>query len=565
MFRIKNRIYQLVSILHIYTALIFAQQDPTIFTCSELLGRPTDRSVTLNLCADREVEIFVEYGTQQGVYHDRTADRLLQKHATDDLLIDRLMANTTYYYRVCYRVPNTAIFINRAEHSFRTAKPRGRGFTFCVEADPHLDYNTDPELYKLTLANISRDQPDFLIDLGDNFMSDKLKQKTQDSVLYRHLLFRSLFADVGHSLPLYLALGNHEGEYGYWLNGTENNLAVMASRTRLAYFPNPLPDPFYSGNSKVEPLVGLRENYYAWEWGDALFVVLDPYWNITTRQGDNWRFTLGKEQYDWFRAELARSNAAFKFVFCHQIVGGKDSQGRGGSDVAQYYEMGGLNADSTWGFSEHRPGWDLPLHQVMVKYHVNVFFHGHDHFYDCQEKDGVIYQLLPQPGFPGASSTNQAANYGYWTGQIVPGSGYLRVAVSDSTARVEFVRSLLPAMETRDKKNGIVEHFYTIPTRQTSTNVGHHVAEPTEFDLQQNYPNPFNSQTTIAFAIVLAGEVRLDVYNLAGQRVRTLLRKYLTPGQYTVRFDASALPSGLYFYRLKNNDRIQVRKMVYQP
>jgi len=553
-----------ITIFCAYPYGVFSQPDSTVFICTELLGRPTDRSVTLNLCADREIEIFVEYGTQPASYTDRTVTYSLQKNVPCDLLIDRLEPNRTYSYRVRYRPLDAKIFNGRVEHSFQTAKRRGVGFTFCVEADPHLDYNTDPDLYRLTLANISKDQPDFLIDLGDSFMSDKVKQKTQDSILYRHLLLRSFFADICHSMPLYLVLGNHEGEYGYWLNGTENNLAVMASKTRLAYFPNPLPDLFYSANSIPEPFIGLRENYYAWEWGDALFVVLDPYWSTASRQGDNWRYTLGKEQYDWFRDELAKSDAAFKFVFCHQIIGGQDTQGRGGSDVAQYYEMGGLNADSTWGFSEHRPGWELPLHQLMAKYHVNIFFHGHDHFYARQEKDGIIYQLLPQPGFPGSSSINQAASFGYFTGQILPGSGYLRVAVADTIARVEFVRSLLPAMESQEKKNGIIEQAYTLQAHRTSTKIHNNPDASAPFALLQNYPNPFNFATTIFFRNDQAGLVAIDLFNRCGQKVKSILHKPLPAGQHSVSLDASALPTGLYFYRICSGKQIQIKKMIYQ-
>jgi hypothetical protein len=107
---------------------------------------------------------------------------------------------------------------------------------------------------------------------------------------------------VCHSVPLYLILGNHEGEVGWGLDGTANNLAVMASNTRKLYYPNPLPNNFYSGNTEEEPFVGLRENYYAFEWGDALFVVLDPFW-YTLKKPD-WGWTLGPEQYNWFSKTL---------------------------------------------------------------------------------------------------------------------------------------------------------------------------------------------------------------------------------------------------------------------
>ena len=127
----------------------------------------------------------------------------------------------------------------------------------------------------------------------------------------------------------FLALGNHEGEQGWRLDGTPDNLAVWATLARQLLYPNPFPDTFYSGNSTVLPFVGLRENYYAWQWGDALFVVLDPYWNTTLKPhsrgpdpatGDRWDWTLGFEQYDWMRQVLQGSTATFKFVFAHQVA-----------------------------------------------------------------------------------------------------------------------------------------------------------------------------------------------------------------------------------------------------
>ena len=184
--------------------------------------------------------------------------------------------------------------------------------------------------------------------------------------------------------------------------------------------------------------------------------------SIIKREFQNWKFTLGKEQYEWFKNVLETSKAKFKFVFAHQIIGGKDSQGRGGSDYVQYFEMGGLNEDGSSGFEDNRPGWGLPIHQLMVKNHVNIFFHGHDHFYACQEKDGIIYQLVPQPGHSANNSNNQAESYGYTTGKILSSSGYLKVTISKTTATVEYIKSYLPAMENDRNKNAMIEYSYSI-------------------------------------------------------------------------------------------------------
>jgi len=86
--------------------------------------------------------------------------------------------------------------------------------------------------------------------------------------------------------------------------------------------------------------------------------------------------------------------------------------------------------------------------------------------------------------------------------------------------------------------------------------------------LGQNYPNPFNPQTTIAFSIRKRSRVRIDVYNVAGERVRTLLDETRAAGSYTdVRWDGtdavgSPVSSGVYFYKLAAADFSQTRKMV---
>ena len=116
---------------------------------------------------------------------------------------------------------------------------------------------------------------------------------------------------------------NHEGESGWQLNGTPNNIAVWATLARKRYFPNPAADAFYSASTVAEPFVGTRDSFYAFEWGDALFVMLDPFWYTRTRPNtDRWRWTLGEAQYQWLRRVLEGSTARFKFVFLHHLVGG---------------------------------------------------------------------------------------------------------------------------------------------------------------------------------------------------------------------------------------------------
>jgi hypothetical protein len=83
-----------------------------------------------------------------------------------------------------------------------------------------------------------------------------------------------------------------------------------------------------------------------------------------------------------------------------------------------------------------------------------------------------------------------------------------------------------------------------------------------EFKLTQNYPNPFNPVTEIKYSIRTDNFVELDIYNTLGEVVSTLVKDHKSAGSYTVSFDASSLPSGMYFYRIKSGDYVETRKMM---
>jgi len=85
---------------------------------------------------------------------------------------------------------------------------------------------------------------------------------------------------------------------------------------------------------------------------------------------------------------------------------------------------------------------------------------------------------------------------------------------------------------------------------------------PKEFVLENNYPNPFNPSTTIKFSVAQESKVTLTVYTVLGEQVATLVNSELVAGSYSVSFDASQLPSGVYLYRLTAGDHMSVKKML---
>ncbi|MCH8838853.1 MAG: T9SS type A sorting domain-containing protein, partial [Candidatus Marinimicrobia bacterium] len=85
---------------------------------------------------------------------------------------------------------------------------------------------------------------------------------------------------------------------------------------------------------------------------------------------------------------------------------------------------------------------------------------------------------------------------------------------------------------------------------------------PAGYALSQNYPNPFNPVTRISYDVPVASEVRIDLYNLLGQRVATLVNGHVTAGRHEVHFNAQELASGVYFYRLVAPNQVITRKML---
>ncbi len=94
------------------------------------------------------------------------------------------------------------------------------------------------------------------------------------------------------------------------------------------------------------------------------------------------------------------------------------------------------------------------------------------------------------------------------------------------------------------------------------TSVEKEIEIPKEFRLEQNYPNPFNPTTTIRFAIPQTCDVTLEIYDILGRRVTTLMRQTLEPGYYNIKWNADDAASGVYFYTLRAGSFNQSKKLL---
>lgn len=143
---------------------------------------------------------------------------------------------------------------------------------------------------------------------------------------------------------------------------------------------------------------------------------------------------------------------------------------------------------------------------------------------------------------------NDGYQYTYWTEQdyLSGGTYYYRVTTADS-----------------DGKESITSNEISITTGiEQKIGSGNQNELVFDYNLEQNYPNPFNPSTTISYSIKDNGLVSLVVYDILGRQITTLINELKEPGNYSILFNASSLPSGFYIYRLKINDFVSSKKFI---
>jgi hypothetical protein len=429
------------------------------FTGAELLGRPTNNSISIKIVPDTTIEYHYQYGEASGVYLWQTPTQTATGSQVNEMVITGLSTDTEYFYRMRYHLVGELDWAERSEHRFHTQRASGDSFTFDITSDSHVNILLgNASTWTQTMNNVAGDDPDFLIDLGDTFAMDNVTSVAGAETAYRNQL--QFFNLVSQSSAIFLAPGNHEQQEAWHLDDTSDpalSPPVIGTNAQKKFFLNPVPDGFYTGNTDTYSYLSgdhLKQDYYAWTWGEALFVVIDPYWYTTTKpytgntgggegsdtgSGDRWDWTLGYDQYVWLKQTLENSAANYKFIFAHHMVGGSDDYVRGGAVPANLVEWGGYDENgTTYGFDTKRPGWNDPIHQLLVDNNVSAFFHGHDHQYAYEERDGVVYQSLPAAGFSG-DGFNIYHESDPYTIKVLPSPGHLRVTVNPAQTTVEYI------------------------------------------------------------------------------------------------------------------------------
>ncbi len=435
-----------------------------------ILGCPTDNSIKISLLFDKSNSCIIDYSKDSISFDESTSEVNITAGVPTNITLQNLEQGTRYYYRLRYKEGVNSEILTSSVYSFTTQRISGSTFSFGVQGDSHPEragvmFNS--ELYKINMKNVSDKGVDLYFTLGDDFSVERLiqfnnvSQSTVDEVYSSH---RNYLGIPGSNSFIFLVNGNHEQAALINLDGGQNNPAVCAGIARKKFYPIPLPDHFYTGDNDEVANIGQLGDYYSFTWGDALFVVIDFYWHTSAVvdhiygsdvKRNLWDNTLGIVQYNWFKSTLENSAAKYKFVFTHHVLG----TGRGGVEMANFYEWGGYSKNGKWDFDEYRPGWDKPIHHLMADNGVTIFFQGHDHLYNKQELDGVIYQSVPNP----ADNTYTAFNADeYTSGIIFPNSGFLNVTVSPENVQVDYINAYLPVDEAGANKNGKLKYSYSI-------------------------------------------------------------------------------------------------------
>jgi hypothetical protein len=340
--------------------------------------------------------------------------------------VDGLAPGRRYEYEVvgCSALGESAIY----NGSVVTQRPPGAPFTFALITDTHIgsDLAFSNQGDETILAGVSRNveaaSPDFLVNLGDmlDYHEYGFNTPPPDAATARqaYVNYRNTLGNVAGNAAHYPVIGGWDSE-----SGCNTAAEIDRSRSqRLLYLPGASSRTYPEGGSPFE-------DYYAFTWGDALFVVLNVFTytptchllSIDPGLPDDW--TLGQAQLDWLRQTLANSRSKWKFLLIHHPVGGN-----AGDDADSAYGRGGGRAAHV--------GEQEIVHQMMLDYGVQIFFYGHDHVFTDMVVDGIHYSL---PGSAGAIWMFTEAETGYTTSW--PDPGWARVDVTPDDVHVQFLTS----------------------------------------------------------------------------------------------------------------------------
>ena len=461
---------------------------PEPFAAAPAVFRPTASGCTLHWVPNGEVETSIFAG--------QSADALvpyweaISANATE-VELTGFPADSPLYYQCFFRKRGEADRRALPLRRVQTARRPGSSFQVALIADSHVNRVQQKPAGRANLDKainmVLADAPDYVIFLGDEPCTKEhgadVPTATFESTMDKWRFWRTAYGPLLAAVPSFLVLGNHEGEAGYqrvWRDRGEY-LQRWSTIARKRFQLNPLPYTYPEGGENdgwlgdpADPATGGADegncsplqNYFAWTWGDALFVVLDVhrYTNIGGEPPvvpESW--TLGRAQMRWFESVLTNSRARWKLVLAHHLAGGLGWGVMDGRRTAHAYGRGGAKYA--------RIGEQAKITEIMKRTGAQFFMYGHDHVFAHQQAEGIHFLLTGRPTglSPGWwDSPDWVEAYGTAAARdpydFYAALGYTRLNISPEKLTVEFVRSGTHGrnIENITQREGEVFHRFVV-------------------------------------------------------------------------------------------------------
>ncbi len=406
-------------------------------TFNVLAGRPTGTSVTLSVIAPDDREWVVRWGEDSSDLRGRKTGRRAKPGRPVEVALEGLEPGNRYYYRIVPAAEEDRAGIEPPRGVFHTQRDPAERFVFTITADSHLlvgHPRKETEPSTKALHRIAAEKPEFHVTLGDDAVTHSARFIAPDLEFAQlvYMNFREHFQPVARIAPFFCAIGNHEGEG--WIDeyfGLSRQLAEISRAARRKFVPNPDADTYPQGGSP-------DKNYFAWSWGDALFIVVDPHSYSSTRPQKPESWTLGKEQLAWLETVLAASDHKWKILFQHHLVGGSPLP------AAMYGTENPYNNYGRGGAAFAHVGEQAAIHGLMKRHGGSIIFKGHDHVFADEVKDGIRYTTCPRFFGDGKRPPRWSRIPGgedLYPGGYDHAVGYVRVEVAPETLEVQCISS----------------------------------------------------------------------------------------------------------------------------
>lgn len=343
-------------------------------------------------------------------------------------------------------------------------------------------------------------------------------------------LHPSIFA---YGLNVYLVWNdNRDGNYEVYYKNSIDGGDTWSADLRLSN----------TTGKSLMPAIALSGSVVHVVWYDSTAGNREIYYKRSTDGGINWG------------ADIRLTNNSASSEYPTLAVSGLTvhvawNDYRNGTIPNLYYKRstnGGLSWGTDTRLSMKNSNYDLFPSLALNGSNVHLVFYGHRTTGKYASYD-IIYKKSTNDGLTWGSDVQLTNNRSHST---VPS-----IAVSGS-----FIHTIF-----RDNRDGNYEIYYKrfgASLQKSLAAVEQEEGLPTKFELMQNYPNPFNPSTAISYRLSAFSNVSLKVFDLLGQEVATLVNENQQPGNYVKTFDATSLPSGIYFYRLQAGNFITSKKMM---